>query len=143
MRRGGRWSPARSKKASCYTDSFIYMPVFDARFALMASVEECRHEGTEALNINFDHTECFKKSFTNFAVWQVLRKRLHYSSFNATQMQIRWFAINYLCKCFIRQRCYIACGKKFTTVLSHCHRKSHRTITIPGKTLCVLLHYDS
>jgi hypothetical protein len=48
-------SPAGSKKAPCYTDSFIYMSVFDARFALMVSDEECRHDSTEVLIVNFDY----------------------------------------------------------------------------------------
>jgi hypothetical protein len=43
-----------------------------------------------------------------------------------------------------RQRCYVACGKTLTTggTLPHYQWKSHRTITIRGKTWCVLLYYD-
>ena len=42
-----------------------------------------------------------------------------------------------------RQRCYVACGKRLTTGGTSAALPIHWTITIRGKTRCVLLHFDS
>jgi hypothetical protein len=54
--------------------------------------------------------ECYENVYTY--------RRTNYPSFHILRMQISWFVRNSVCNCsitcFIRQRCYVACGKKLT-----------------------------